>query len=133
MASFRRGLHWKVKEILSQKENQPQSLEEFIQIAIQIDNVWRENEASRPQKTAPKKVTVTTSAPVTVKRDLKALPNYVDEAERKRRRDVGLCIKCGNSGHNIKDCKVGWRVPKAKEEKAKIAEEKSESAESGKE
>jgi hypothetical protein len=26
MASFRRGLHWKVKEILSQKETQPRSL-----------------------------------------------------------------------------------------------------------
>jgi hypothetical protein len=133
MASFRRGLHWKVKEILSQKETQPRSLEEFIQVAIQIDNVRRENEANRPQKTAPKKVTVTTSAPVTVKQDLKTLPNYVDEAERKRRRDTGLCIKCGNSGHAIKECKVGWKGPKAKEEKAKIAEEKSECTESGKE
>jgi hypothetical protein len=39
MASFRRGLHWKVKEILSQMETQPRSLEEFIQVAIQFDNV----------------------------------------------------------------------------------------------
>jgi hypothetical protein len=133
MATFRRGLHWKVKEILSQKETQPRTLEEFIQIAVQIDNVRRENEANRPQKTTPKKVTVTTPAPVTIKRDLKALPNYVDENERKRRKDAGLCIKCGNSGHTIKDCKVGWKVPKAKEEKAKVAEEKSEGSESGKE
>jgi hypothetical protein len=133
MASFRRGLHWKVKEILSQKETQPWSLEEFIQVAIQIDNVRQENKANRPQKTAPKKVTVTTSVPVLVKRDLKALPNYVDEVERKRRKEAGLCIKCGNAGHSIKECKVGWKVPKSQEEKAKITEEKSESMESGKE
>jgi hypothetical protein len=53
-------------------------------MAVQIDNVRRENEANRPAKQAPKKVTVATSALVTVKRDIKALPNYVDEAERKR-------------------------------------------------
>jgi hypothetical protein len=53
MAAFRRGLHWKVKEILSQKENQPRTLEEFIQVAIQVDNVRRENEANRPQRTTP--------------------------------------------------------------------------------
>jgi hypothetical protein len=39
MAAFRRGRHWKVKEIISQKETQPRSLEELIQAAIQTDNV----------------------------------------------------------------------------------------------
>jgi hypothetical protein len=43
VAAFRRGLHWKVKEIMSQKENQPRTLEEFIQAAIQIDNVQNPN------------------------------------------------------------------------------------------
>jgi hypothetical protein len=59
----------------------------------------------------------------------------VDEAERKRRREAGLCIKCGTAGHTIKDCKVGWKPAKVKEEKGKIAEEelKSEESESGKE
>jgi hypothetical protein len=135
MAAFRRGLHWKVKEIISQKENQPRSLEELIQVSIQVDNVRQENEASRPPRiNPPKKVVTTTSTntTVTVKRDIKALPNYVDETERKRRREAGLCIKCGNSGHTIKDCRVGWKVPKAKEEKGKIAEEEK-SEESGKE
>jgi hypothetical protein len=136
MASFRRGLHWKVKEILSQKETQPRSLEEFIRVAIQIDNVRRENEANRPPRTSPavKKVTISTPAAVTVKRDIKALPNYVNEAEQKRWREAGLCIKCGLTGHTIKDCKVGWKPVKTKEEGGKVAaEEKSESWESGKE
>jgi hypothetical protein len=134
MAAFRRGLHWKVKEIMSQKENQPRTLEEFIQAAIQIDNIRRENEANRPQRTNPaaKRITISTPAAATVKRDVKALPNYVDEAERKRRREAGLCIKCGLAGHTIKDCKVGWKPAKAKEEKGKIGEEEK-SEESGKE
>jgi hypothetical protein len=135
MAAFRRGLHWKVKEIISQKESQPRSLEELIQISIQVDNVRRENEASRPPRANPPKkavMTTSTNTMVTVKRDIKTLPNYVDETERKRRREAGLCIKCGNSGHTIKDCRVGWKVPKAKEEKGKIAEEEKDE-ESGKE
>jgi hypothetical protein len=134
MAAFSRGLHWKVKEIMSQKENQPRTLEEFIQAAIQIDNVHRENGANRPQRTNPtaKRVTISTPAAVTVKRDVKALPNYVDKSERKRQREAGLCIKCGLAGHTIKDCKVGWKPAKTKEEKGKVAEEEK-SEESGKE
>jgi hypothetical protein len=137
IASYRRGLHWKVRELMSQRETQPRNLEGWISAATQIDNICCENEASRPPQpsTAPKKITVTTPAPVTVKRDPKALPNYVDEVERKRRREAGLCIKCGATGHTIKDCKVWWKPAKAKEEKGKIAEEetKSEDLELGKE
>jgi hypothetical protein len=73
-----------------------------------------------------------TNTTVTVKRDIKALPNYVNETERKQRKEARLCIKCGNSGHTIKDCWVGWKVPKVKEEKGKLAEEEK-SEESGKE
>jgi hypothetical protein len=70
---------------------------------------------------------------VTVKRDPKALPNYVDETERKQRREGGLCIKCGASGHTIKDCKVGWKPTQVKDAKGKVAEEevKSEDSDSG--
>jgi hypothetical protein len=137
IASYRRGLHWKVKELMSQRETQPRNLEGWITAATQIDNIRRENEASRPPRpsNAPKKVTITTSSPIAVKRDPKALPNYVDETERKRRREAGLCIKCGATGHTIKDCKVGWKPAKVREEKGKVAEEetKSEDSESGKE
>jgi hypothetical protein len=137
IASYRRGLHWKVRELMSQRETQPRNLEGWITAATQIDNIRRENEASRPARPNPpsKKVTVTAPATMTVKRDPKALPNYVDEAERKRRREGGLCIKCGATGHTIKDCKVGWKPAKVKEEKGKVAEEeeKSEESESGKE
>jgi hypothetical protein len=137
IASYRRGLHWKVKELMSQRETQPRNLEGWITAATQIDNIRRKNEASRPPRATnpPKQVTVTAPATLTVKRDPKALPNYVDKAERKQRREGGLCIKCVASGHTIKDCKVGQKPAKAKEEKGKIAEEeeKSEGLESGKE
>jgi hypothetical protein len=118
IASYRRGLHWKVRELMSQRETQPRNLEGWITAATQINNIRRENKASRPTRpnTAPKKVTTTTPSPGTAKRDPKALPNYVDEVERKRRREAGLCIKCGATGHTIKDCKVGWKPAKVKEE-----------------
>jgi hypothetical protein len=129
LTSYRRGLHWKVKELMSQRENQPRTLEAWITVAIQIDNICWENKASRPPRTSnpPKKVTVTTPTTVTIKKDPKALPNYVDEVERKWRREGGLCIKCGASGHTIKDCKVGWKPAKAKEEKGKVTEEEEKS------
>jgi hypothetical protein len=137
IASYRRGLHWKVKELMSQREAQPRNLEGWITAAIQINNICHENEASHPPcpTTTPKKVMVTTPATVTIKRDIKTSPNYVDETERKQRREAGLCIKCGNTGHMIKDCKVGWKTAKVKEEKGKIVEEeaKSEDSKSGKE
>jgi hypothetical protein len=137
IASYRRGLHWKVKELMSQREAQQRNLEGWIMAAIQIDNIRRKNEASHPPcpTNIPKKVTVTTPATVTVKRDIKTLPNYVNETERKWRREAGLCIKCGNPGHTIKDCKVGWKPAQVKEEKGKVVEEeaKSEDTESGKE
>jgi hypothetical protein len=137
LAAYRRGLNWKVRELMSQRENQPTTLESWITIATQIDNIRRENKASWPPRTTPnpKKVTVTSPATVTIKRDIKTSLNYIDETERKRRREAGLCIKCGATGHTIKDCKVGWKPAKIKEEKGKVAEEeaKSEDTESGKE
>jgi hypothetical protein len=39
LASYRRGLHWKVKELMSQRESQPRTLEAWITAAIQIDNI----------------------------------------------------------------------------------------------
>jgi hypothetical protein len=65
IASYRRGLHWKVRELISQREAQPRNLEGWITVATQIDNICHENEASHPlhPNTTPKKVTITT--PVT--------------------------------------------------------------------
>jgi hypothetical protein len=39
LAWYRRGLHWKVKELMSQRETQPRMLEAWIMAAIQMDNI----------------------------------------------------------------------------------------------
>jgi hypothetical protein len=39
IAPYRRGLHWKVRELMSQRETQPRNLEGWITAATQIDNI----------------------------------------------------------------------------------------------
>ncbi|CCO37651.1 Retrotransposon-derived protein PEG10 AltName: Full=Embryonal carcinoma differentiation-regulated protein [Rhizoctonia solani AG-1 IB] len=133
-AQFYKGLHWQVKQQLAQKETQPQDLEELIAAAIRIDNVRRELEVSRPPRdNRPKTVaTATTSRPANTgtprvdSERLKSDPNYVSEAERQRRRDEKLCIKCGKAGHRFAECRTGWKGPDKGKETAKVAEEGSE-------
>ncbi|EUC61410.1 hypothetical protein RSOL_393760 [Rhizoctonia solani AG-3 Rhs1AP] len=55
MAQFSKGLHWKTKEILSQREQQPSTLQSLMNTAIVIDNVHQENEASRKKETGKEK------------------------------------------------------------------------------
>ncbi|KAF8749645.1 hypothetical protein RHS01_09945, partial [Rhizoctonia solani] len=51
-------------------------------------------------------------------------PNYVTPEERDRCRASGLCVKCGQKGHGIKQCPNGWKA--TAKEAAKIGEVKSE-------
>ncbi|CCO37530.1 Retrotransposon-derived protein PEG10 AltName: Full=Embryonal carcinoma differentiation-regulated protein [Rhizoctonia solani AG-1 IB] len=134
-AQFYKGLHWHVKQQLAQKETQPQDLEELIAAATRIDNVRRELEISRPPRENRSKsvatTTVTTSrtsssTPRVDSDRLKADPNYVSEAERQRRRDEKLCIKCGKAGHRFAECRTGWKGPEKGKETAKVAEEQPE-------
>lgn len=134
------GLHWKVKEVLSNRENPPDSIEELILACTKIDNIRRENEASRPNKNQhfQKTPKVNTSTVTTVTKAAVALedsPNFVSREEKDRRKANRLCLKCGRSGHGIKDCRTGWRKEGPKEEKkhkesgnaGKVEEEESES------
>ncbi|CCO34610.1 Retrotransposon-derived protein PEG10 OS=Mus musculus GN=Peg10 PE=1 SV=2 [Rhizoctonia solani AG-1 IB] len=131
-AQFYKGLHWHVKQQLAQKEDQPRDLETPIAAAIRIDNVRCELEISRPpRKNRPKPASSTsttrpanTSTPRIDSKRLKADPNYVSEAERQRRRDEKLCIKCGKAGHRFAECRTGWKGPA--KETAKVAEEEPE-------
>ncbi|CCO34844.1 Retrotransposon-derived protein PEG10 AltName: Full=Embryonal carcinoma differentiation regulated protein [Rhizoctonia solani AG-1 IB] len=132
-AQFYKGLHWHVKQQLAQKEDQPRDLETLIAAAIRIDNVRRELEISRsPRENRPKPTATTATSrtnPGTPRVDserLKSDPNYVSEAERQRRRDEKLCIKCGKAGHRFAECRTGWKGPDKGKETAKIAEAESE-------
>ncbi|QRW25847.1 Retrotransposon-derived protein PEG10 [Rhizoctonia solani] len=127
IAQFTRGLHWKVKELLSTKDNIPDDdLEAIFAASVKIDNTRRENEENRPKKLPAKSpATMATSTTTTTQRvRLSEDPNYVTPEERDRRRASGLCVKCGQKGHGIKQCPNGWKAtPK---ETAKVAQDESE-------
>ncbi|QRW23206.1 Retrotransposon-derived protein PEG10 [Rhizoctonia solani] len=126
IAQFTCGLHWKVKELLSTKDNIPDNdLEAIFAASVKIDNTRRENEENRPKKAPAKSpVTATTSSTTTTRVRLSKDPNYVTPEERDRRRASGLCVKCGQKGHGIKQCPNGWKAtPK---ETAKVAQDESE-------
>ncbi|QRW26524.1 Retrotransposon-derived protein PEG10 [Rhizoctonia solani] len=123
IAQFTRGLHWKVKELLSTKDSVPDELEAIFAASITIDNIRRENEENRPKKAPAKSpATVATTSTTTTQRvRLSEDPNYVTPEERDRRCASGLCVKCGQKGHGIKQCPNGWKA--TIKEVAKVAEE----------
>ncbi|KEP45579.1 retrotransposon gag protein [Rhizoctonia solani 123E] len=88
-AAFEKGLHWKVKELLSQVYPAPSTFEEIKTHARRIDATRRENEASRPKRdNIPKKattVTATTKTVTTTKPPLTESANFVSPEEREKR------------------------------------------------
>ncbi|KAF8747824.1 Retrotransposon gag protein [Rhizoctonia solani] len=70
IAQFTRGLHWKVKELLSTKDNIPDNnLEAIFAALVKIDNTCRENKENRPKKLPAKSpATVATSTTTTTQR-----------------------------------------------------------------
>ncbi|QRW23694.1 Retrotransposable element Tf2 protein [Rhizoctonia solani] len=112
IAQFTQGLHWKVKELLSTKDSVPDKLEAIFAASIKIDNIRRKNEENRPKKAPAKSpATVATTSTTTTQRvQLSEDPNYVTPEERDRRRASGLCVKCGQKGHGIKQCPNGWKA-----------------------
>ncbi|QRW26651.1 Retrotransposon-derived protein PEG10 [Rhizoctonia solani] len=119
IAQFTRGLHWKVKELLSTKDNIPDNnLKAIFAASVKIDNTCWENEENQPKKASAKSpVTATTSTTTTTQRvRLSEDPNYVTPEERDRRHASGLCVKCGQKGHGIKQCPNGWKAKIGQEE-----------------
>ncbi|QRW15817.1 Retrotransposon-derived protein PEG10 [Rhizoctonia solani] len=108
IAQFTHGLHWKVKELLSTKDNIPDNdLEAIFAALVKIDNTRRENKENRPKKLPAK-------SPATVATSPLPPPNG------DRRRASGLCVKCGQKGHGIKQCPNGWKA--TIKEAAKVGE-----------
>ncbi|QRW20517.1 Retrotransposon-derived protein PEG10 [Rhizoctonia solani] len=105
IAQFTHSLHWKVKELLSTKDNIPDKLEaillppsKLITLAGKMRRISQKSNQPSPED-----------------------PNYVTLEERDCRCASGLCVKCGQKGHRIKQCPNGW---KATIKAAKIAEDK---------
>ncbi|KAF8704366.1 Retroviral aspartyl protease, partial [Rhizoctonia solani] len=122
IAQFTQGLHWKVKELLSTKDNILDKLEAIFAASIKIDNTRRKNEENWPKKVPAKSLVTTTTSTTTIQQVcLSEDPNYVTPEERDRCRALGLCVKCGQKGHGIKQCPNGWKA--TIKETAKVAEE----------
>ncbi|QRW20938.1 Retrotransposon gag protein [Rhizoctonia solani] len=83
---------------------------------------WKENRPKKAPAKSPATV-ATTSTTTTQRVRLSEDPNYVTPEERDRRRASGLCVKCGQKGHGIKQCPNGWKA--TIKEVAKVAEEES--------
>ncbi|KAF8687900.1 Retrotransposon gag protein, partial [Rhizoctonia solani] len=64
IAQFLQGLHWKVKELLSTKDNIPNKLKAIFAASIKIDNTCCKNKENQPKK-APTKSPVTTTTSTT--------------------------------------------------------------------
>ncbi|KAF8747896.1 hypothetical protein RHS01_11194 [Rhizoctonia solani] len=124
IAQFTRGLHWKVKELLSTKDNIPNNnLEAIFAASVKIDNTRWENEENQPKKAPAKSLaTVATSTSTTQRVHLSEDPNYVTPEERDRQHASSLCVKCGQKGHGIKQCPNGWKA--TIKEVAKVANDK---------
>ncbi|GAB1528010.1 hypothetical protein RhiTH_011199 [Rhizoctonia solani] len=120
IAQFTRGLHWKVKELLSTKDNIPDNLEAIFAASIKTDNTHWENKENHPKKAAKAPVTATTSTTTTHWVCLSKDPNYVTPEEQHCCHTAGLCIKCSQNGHGIKQCPNGWKA--ILKETAKVAE-----------
>ncbi|QRW24780.1 Retrotransposon-derived protein PEG10 [Rhizoctonia solani] len=112
IAQFTRGFHWKVKELLSTKDNIPNDLEAIIAASIKINNTCQENEENQPKKQPAKSLaTVATSTSTTTQWvHLLEDPNYITPEERDHCCTSGLCVKCGQKGHGIKQCPNGWKA-----------------------
>ncbi|KAF8753822.1 hypothetical protein RHS01_06833 [Rhizoctonia solani] len=121
IAQFTRGLHWKVKELLSTKDSIPDNLEAIFAAAIKIDNIRRKNEENRPKKAPTKAPVATTTSTTTTRVRLSKDPNYVTPEERDCRCASGLCVKMRTKGHGIKQCPNGWKA--TIKEVAKVAKE----------
>ncbi|GAB1526876.1 hypothetical protein RhiTH_010049 [Rhizoctonia solani] len=65
IAQFTRGLHWKVKELLSTKYNIPEELKAIFVVAIKIDNTCCKNEENCPKSKGKTLITATTSTTTT--------------------------------------------------------------------
>ncbi|KAF8748690.1 hypothetical protein RHS01_10648 [Rhizoctonia solani] len=120
IAQFTRGLHWKVKELLSTKDNIPNKLEAIFAASIKIDNTRWENKENRPKKAPAKPLATVATSTTTTRVCLSKDPNYVTPEERDCRRASGLCVKCSQKGHGIKQCPNGWKA--TIKEAAKIGE-----------
>ncbi|GAB1527680.1 hypothetical protein RhiTH_010868 [Rhizoctonia solani] len=124
IAQFTCSLHWKVKELLSTKGNIANNLEATFAASIKIDNTRWENKENQPKKAPAKSLATVATSTTTTRVRLLEDPNYVTLEERDCCCASGLCVKCSQKGHGIKQCPNGWKA--TIKEAAKVGQDELE-------
>ena len=112
ISAFRNGLSDDIKDILATSLEEPQDLETLVSISIKIDTRLYDRKMEKEARIR----LPTLSA---VSNNAKSMPTAVQESElnavqlangkltkmeRERRMKLKLCLYCGESGHNLKEC-----------------------------
>lgn len=109
MQHYKRGLTWRIKNIIAAQEKLPTTLQEWITRAQTLGNQLVESDLERPKKEVKEiketKARVTTTTSTTTAKSMPIPPEqFVTKEERKDRIAQGLCAKCGEKGHIVRNC-----------------------------
>ncbi|XP_038149046.1 uncharacterized protein LOC119788602 isoform X1 [Cyprinodon tularosa] len=107
--AFQHSLSEKLKDELACRE-EPETLDQLINLAIRIDNRLRERNRQR-NIASPHQAFAMTPSPQSQPRPPSPEPMQIGRArlspeERQRRLSSGCCLYCGHSGHFISTCPV---------------------------
>ncbi|KAF8751193.1 hypothetical protein RHS01_08654 [Rhizoctonia solani] len=113
IAQFTRGLHWKVKELLSTKDNIPDdNLEAIFAASVKIDNIRWENEENQPKKTPAKSLATTATTSTTTQWvRLSEDPNYVTPEKGTAAAHLGYASNAARRGMESSNAKMDGRQP----------------------
>jgi hypothetical protein len=100
VALYRNGLNETIKDALANMQTLPEKFEDFVKLAINLDNRQFqrrvEHQRENPKRYEPMHIdTVSAGA---------ARKGPLDLATKEYRKKNGLCLYCGERGHQLKDC-----------------------------
>ena len=106
---FYRGLRGELKDVLAQVVNPPQDCSDYIDLVVQIDHRLQNRKADRSKFDArvfSKPPTPSKGVDSGEPMQIGGLKGPLTQKERERRKQLQLCLYCGNSGHFLRDCPV---------------------------
>jgi hypothetical protein len=112
ISTFRRGLNDSVQDVIATSLEEPTDLEQFINLAIKIDNRLYSRKMERSSSAHPPSMPSTSYTKPVAQRsdpmDLGAISRpsngKLTREERDRRFKENLCLYCGSSNHKINEC-----------------------------